>query len=73
MSTVLETTEVVWDKIFEINVKSTFLFMKESLPLLRKSKSPSIIIMSSIAGYQPFSVSNVKIYTVNNLNIYSDP
>lgn len=56
MGPVLDTSEAVWDKIFEINVKSTFLLMKESLPLLKQSKSPSITIMASIAGYQPFSV-----------------
>lgn len=54
---VLDSTEEVWDKIFDINVKSTFLLMKDSLPLLKCSKSPSIIIISSIAGYNPFSVS----------------
>lgn len=53
---VIECSESVWDKIFEVNVKSTFLLIKESLPLLRKSKSASIIIMSSISGYQPISV-----------------
>lgn len=56
---VLDCTEEVWDKIFDINVKCTFLLMKESLPLLKCSKSPSIIVVSSIAGYQPFSVSLV--------------
>ncbi|XP_053980158.1 dehydrogenase/reductase SDR family member 4-like [Hylaeus volcanicus] len=46
-----DTTEQLWDKIFDVNVKSSFLLMQESLPLLRKSKSPSIILMSSIAAY----------------------
>jgi dehydrogenase/reductase SDR family protein 4 len=53
---VLECSESVWDKIFDINVKSTFLMMKEALPLLKRSKSPSITIVSSIAGYQPIDV-----------------
>ncbi|XP_076247145.1 dehydrogenase/reductase 4 [Calliopsis andreniformis] len=55
-TTMFETSEEAWDKIFDINVKSTFLLMQESLPLLRKSKSPSIIIVSSIAGYQPLDL-----------------
>ncbi|EFN81254.1 dehydrogenase/reductase SDR family member 4 [Harpegnathos saltator] len=59
VGTVLDTTEEVWDKIFDINVKSTYLLMKESLPLLKQSKSPSIIIISSIAGYQPFNLLGV--------------
>lgn len=52
-----ETSEEAWDKIFDINVKSSFLLMQESLPLLRESKSPSIILVSSIAGYEPLDVS----------------
>lgn len=50
---VLECDESVWDKIFDINVKSTFLLMKEALPHLRKRKTSSIIIISSILAYQP--------------------
>ncbi|XP_076547620.1 dehydrogenase/reductase SDR family member 4 [Osmia lignaria lignaria] len=56
VSMVLDTPEEVWDKIFDVNVKSTYLLMQESLPLLRKSKSPSIIIVSSISAYTPFSL-----------------
>lgn len=54
---VLDTSEDVWDKIFDINVKSTYLLMKEARPLLKQGKSPSIIIVASIAAYQPFDVS----------------
>lgn len=59
---VFDGTEEVWDKIFDVNVKSTFFLMKESLPLLKCSKSPSIIIVSSIAGYQPINVSLFKFW-----------
>lgn len=55
--TVLECTEKAWDKVFDINVKSTYLLMKESLPLLKQSKSPSIIMISSVAGYDSINVS----------------
>lgn len=48
--------EEVWDKVFDVNVKSTYMLINESLPYLRKSKSASIIIISSIAGYRPFSM-----------------
>ncbi|KAK1126829.1 hypothetical protein K0M31_004451 [Melipona bicolor] len=54
LTTFFETSEKVWDQIFNINVKSAFLLIQESLPLLRESKSPSIIIISSIAGYMSF-------------------
>ncbi|XP_043491399.1 dehydrogenase/reductase SDR family member 4 isoform X2 [Polistes fuscatus] len=60
---VLDSDENVWDKIFDVNVKSTYLLMKESLPLLKDSKSPSIIIVSSIAGYQPFDL--LGVYSVS--------
>ncbi|KAM0732086.1 Dehydrogenase/reductase SDR family member 4 [Formica fusca] len=63
VGSVLDSTEEVWDKIFDINVKSTFLLMKESLTLLKCSKSPSIIIVSSIAAYAPFNL--LGIYSVS--------
>eukprot|EP00049_Salpingoeca_infusionum_P026208 m.24476 g.24476 ORF g.24476 m.24476 type:complete len:70 (-) comp8594_c0_seq4:862-1071(-) len=34
----LETTEEAWDKVFEINVKSSFLLAKEFVPTLTLSK-----------------------------------
>jgi len=67
---VLDSDEEVWDKIFDINVKCTYLLMKESLPLLKCSKSPSIIIMSSIAGYQPYNVSLFKNTAFNFYLLY---
>ncbi|EFN70584.1 Dehydrogenase/reductase SDR family member 4 [Camponotus floridanus] len=66
---VLENAEEVWDKIFDINVKSTFLLIKDSLPLLKCSKSPSIIIISSIAGYNPFSL--LGIYSISKTALLS--
>ncbi|XP_011166980.1 dehydrogenase/reductase SDR family member 4 [Solenopsis invicta] len=64
---VLDQTEKVWDKIFDINVKSTFLLMKESLPLLKCGKSPSIIIVTSIAGYQPFNL--LGVYSISKTTL----
>ncbi|XP_055844967.1 dehydrogenase/reductase SDR family member 4 [Episyrphus balteatus] len=53
---VLTCDESSWDKIFDVNVKSSFLLAKESLPLLRKSKGSNIVFVSSIAGYDPFEL-----------------
>lgn len=64
---VLDNTEEVWDKIFDVNLKSTFLLMKESLPLLNKSVSPSIITMSSIAAYK---YSYVSLFQKKNFDFY---
>ncbi|CAK9816825.1 Dehydrogenase/reductase SDR family member 4 (Fragment) [Anthophora plagiata] len=58
-STLFDTSEELWDKIFDINVKSTFLLIQGSLPLLRKSKTPSIILISSISAYKPYTLLGV--------------
>lgn len=55
-TTLLETPEEIWDKIFDINLKSSFLLLQESLSLLRKSKFPSVIFVSSVSAYKPFNV-----------------
>ncbi len=49
----LDTSEEAWDKIFEINVKATFLLAKLCMPHLEKSGSGSMTIVSSIAGLNP--------------------
>ncbi|XP_076381655.1 dehydrogenase/reductase SDR family member 4 isoform X2 [Megalopta genalis] len=72
-TTLFETPEATWDKIFEVNVKSGFLLMQESLPLLRESKSSSIIFISSIAAYQQmtalgvYAVSKTALLGLNNI------
>ncbi|XP_076280719.1 dehydrogenase/reductase 4 [Lasioglossum baleicum] len=72
-ATLFDTPEGAWDKIFEINVKCSFLLMQESLPLLRESKSPSMILVSSIAAYQQitalgaYAVSKTALLGLNNI------
>lgn len=53
---ILECDEDVWDKIFDVNVKCSFLLAKEALPFLRKEKGGSIVFVSSIAGLNPFEL-----------------
>ncbi|XP_055603445.1 dehydrogenase/reductase SDR family member 4 [Uranotaenia lowii] len=54
---VLDASEQAWDKIFEVNVKCSFLLAKEVLPYIRKrGGGGSIVFVSSIAGFQPFSL-----------------
>ncbi|XP_010270064.1 PREDICTED: tropinone reductase-like 3 isoform X2 [Nelumbo nucifera] len=48
---ILETKESVLDKLWEINVKATILLLKDVAPHL--SKGSSVVLISSIAGYQP--------------------
>jgi dehydrogenase/reductase SDR family member 4 len=53
---VLDTSEKAWDKIFDVNVKSSYLLAKEVLPFLRKRGGGSIVFVSSIVAYQPMAV-----------------
>lgn len=73
-ATLFDTSEEVWDKIFDVNVKSSFLLMQESLPLLRQSKSPSIILTSSIAAYHPINVNTFlsSMFTMNLSNFINN-
>lgn len=58
VGSVLDCPEEAWDKIFDVNVKATFLLIKEVAPILqRQNTGGSIIIMSSYAGMNPFPVS----------------
>ncbi|XP_041375333.1 dehydrogenase/reductase SDR family member 4-like isoform X1 [Gigantopelta aegis] len=50
---ILDTSEEAWDKIFEINVKSSFLLCKEVVPHMEARGSGSVILISSIAAYAP--------------------
>ena len=48
---ILATTESVYDKIFDINVKSTFMLIKEAVPLMLGRKNASIVIVSSLSAF----------------------
>ncbi|XP_058149676.1 dehydrogenase/reductase SDR family member 4 isoform X1 [Dasypus novemcinctus] len=50
----MDVTEEVWDKILDINVKATFLLIKEVVPEMEKRGGGSVVIVSSVAGYSPF-------------------
>lgn len=56
VSSVLETTEDVWDKIFDVNVKSSYMLAKEVKPFIKLRGGGSIVFISSIGGYQPFDL-----------------
>ncbi|KRT78724.1 dehydrogenase [Oryctes borbonicus] len=56
MGGVLDCDESAWDKIFETNVKASYLLAKEVLPYLHKRKGGKIIFVSSIAGYNPMNL-----------------
>lgn len=57
VGSVLDCPEEAWDKIFDVNVKATYLLIKEVAPILKQQNTGgSIIIMASIAGLNPFPV-----------------
>ena len=56
MGELLDTPSDQMDKMFSINVKAAILLTSECMPLLEKSKTPSIVIISSYTAIQPSQV-----------------
>ncbi|CAI5669180.1 unnamed protein product [Oreochromis niloticus] len=50
---IMDSTEEVWDKILDVNVKSAFLMTKLVAPHIEKRGGGNVIFVSSVAGYQP--------------------
>ncbi len=46
----LETSEELWDKIFNINIKSIFMLTNLVLPIMIKQQSGAIVNIASVAG-----------------------
>jgi len=49
----LDCPEDMWEKIFDINVKTAFLLFKECAPLMQERGGGSAIFISSVGGFQP--------------------
>lgn len=56
VGSVLDAPEDVWDKIFDVNVKASYLLAKEVKQYIVKRGGGSIVFISSIGGYQPFDL-----------------
>jgi NAD(P)-dependent dehydrogenase (short-subunit alcohol dehydrogenase family) len=56
---VVEVSEVDWDRVFAVNLKSAFLAMKHVIPVMLQQGSGSIINISSIASIRYTGVSYV--------------
>ncbi|KAK4270990.1 hypothetical protein QN277_019752 [Acacia crassicarpa] len=51
VDSLLQTPESVLDKQWEVNVKASIVLLKDAVPYL--SKGSSVVLISSIAGYNP--------------------
>ena len=45
---VTDTEPWVWDEVFEVNVRGAFFAAKAALPYLRRGRSPSLVVVSSV-------------------------
>jgi len=65
---ILGCPEETWDKIFEVNVKASFLLFKACVPLFESRGGGSAVFVSSIGGFQPipmlgpYSVSKTALF-----------
>ncbi|MDX6541760.1 MAG: hypothetical protein QOI71_3370 [Gaiellales bacterium] len=48
-------TQEVWDRIFAVNVRGTWLCMKHAVPYLRRSRWPAIVNCASVSSYSAFA------------------
>ena len=48
-----DISERAYDKLWDLNVKSTFMIIKECLPLLKATDNASVCIVSSVGGKNP--------------------
>jgi len=55
----LSTPEDSYDKMFDINVKSSFMLCKEVVPEMEKRGQGSLVLVASIAGFVPFDMIGV--------------
>jgi 3-oxoacyl-[acyl-carrier protein] reductase len=46
----IDATEELWDRVFAVNVKATWLLARAALPQMRKRTSGAIIVTASVAG-----------------------
>ncbi|XP_069490031.1 dehydrogenase/reductase SDR family member 4-like [Ambystoma mexicanum] len=64
---IMDSTPEVWDKIFQVNVTSTFMMAKLSVPHMQKRGGGSIIFISSIGAFNP--VPTIGPYSVSKTAI----
>ncbi|KAK4876664.1 hypothetical protein RN001_009170 [Aquatica leii] len=66
---ILNADEPLWDKVFDVNIKAQFLFVKEAMPLMKKNQGGSIILMSSLGAY--VYKEKLGLYSVSKMGIFT--
>jgi NAD(P)-dependent dehydrogenase (short-subunit alcohol dehydrogenase family) len=61
--TVVDTSEEVWDDVFDINLKGIYLASKYAIPEMKKRGGGAIVVISSVQAYA--SQSGVAAYTAS--------
>ncbi|XP_053825519.1 dehydrogenase/reductase SDR family member 4-like [Vidua macroura] len=51
----LEADERVWEKVFQVNVTAAAMLVRLVVPHMERRGGGAIVVMSSIAGYQPMA------------------
>ncbi len=69
VGTVTETTEELWDKVLDTNLKSTFLTCKYAIPEMKKAGKGSIVCTASVDGV--LAVPNEAAYIASKGGIIS--
>jgi NAD(P)-dependent dehydrogenase (short-subunit alcohol dehydrogenase family) len=60
---VTDTAASVWNEVFEVNVRGAFFAAKAALPYLRRGRSPSVVVVSSVQAL--VTQNNVAAYTAS--------
>ena len=63
MGGVVEVSEVYWDRVFAVNLKTAFLAMKHVIPVMVRQGGGSIINISSIASIRHLGISYLSYAT----------
>ena len=65
----MDTPDIEWDSLFKLNVKGPFWLIKACLPYLLKSKTPSIVLISSFVSYE--NPSQFGVYPISKTALIS--
>uniref|UniRef100_UPI0012940630 dehydrogenase/reductase SDR family member 4-like n=1 Tax=Lonchura striata TaxID=40157 RepID=UPI0012940630 len=58
----LEADERTWDKVFQVNVTATAMLVRLVAPHMERRGGGAIVVMSSIAGYQPMAYWSILVF-----------